>query len=110
MRQALNNLQSTHNGFGEVNHENVFKVCDEPNPVLIKEMLKNCMEGDIRKAYKVTKIKKLLKIKVLLYHRRHFIFRQLNIYGILGMQRKILLKLFLEFAKTWKKKVTNWNL
>ncbi|CAH1107580.1 unnamed protein product [Psylliodes chrysocephalus] len=53
MRQALNNLQSTHNGFGEVNSGNVFKVCDEPHPMLIKDMLKSCMEGDIRKAYKV---------------------------------------------------------
>ncbi|KRT80878.1 AAA protein [Oryctes borbonicus] len=53
MRQALNNLQSTHNGFGIVNSENVFKVCDEPHPLLIKEMLKDCINGDIRKAYKV---------------------------------------------------------
>lgn len=53
MRQALNNLQSTHNGFGEVNSANVFKVCDEPHPMLIKDMLKNCIDGDIRKAYKV---------------------------------------------------------
>ncbi|CAG9831354.1 unnamed protein product [Diabrotica balteata] len=54
MRQALNNLQSTHNGFGEVNSQSVFKVCDEPHPMLIKDMLKNCSKGDIRKAYKVT--------------------------------------------------------
>ncbi|CAG9772744.1 unnamed protein product [Ceutorhynchus assimilis] len=53
MRQALNNLQSTHNGFGEVNSENVFKVCDEPHPMLIQDMLKSCSEGDIRKAYKI---------------------------------------------------------
>lgn len=53
MRQALNNLQSTHNGFGEVNSGNVFKVCDEPHPMLIKDMLKHCIESDIRKAYKV---------------------------------------------------------
>ncbi|KAL1502560.1 hypothetical protein ABEB36_007685 [Hypothenemus hampei] len=53
MRQALNNLQSTHIGFGEINSENVFKVCDEPHPMLIKDMLKCCMEGDIRKAYKI---------------------------------------------------------
>lgn len=63
MRQALNNLQSTHNGFGEVNSQNVFKVCDEPHPMLIKEMLKNCVEGDIRKAYKVTNIKYFREIK-----------------------------------------------
>ncbi|XP_060532826.1 replication factor C subunit 2 [Cylas formicarius] len=53
MRQALNNLQSTHNGFGLVNSSNVFKVCDEPHPMLIKEMIKYCIEGNIRKAYKV---------------------------------------------------------
>lgn len=53
MRQALNNLQSTHNGFEIVNSQNVFKVCDEPHPMLIKDMLINCKEGDIRRAYKV---------------------------------------------------------
>ncbi|KAJ8956293.1 hypothetical protein NQ318_015029 [Aromia moschata] len=37
----------------EVNSANVFKVCDEPHPMLIKEMLKDCVNGDIRKAYKV---------------------------------------------------------
>lgn len=53
MRQALNNLQSTHNGFGHVNSENVFKVCDEPHPLLVKEMLEHCTQGDISKAYRV---------------------------------------------------------
>ncbi|XP_063225391.1 replication factor C subunit 2 [Bacillus rossius redtenbacheri] len=53
MRQALNNLQSTHNGFGHVSSENVFKVCDEPHPLLIKEMLLHCAEGDLDKAYKI---------------------------------------------------------
>ncbi|KAJ1530471.1 hypothetical protein ONE63_005370 [Megalurothrips usitatus] len=53
MRQALNNLQSTSNGFGHVNSENVFKVCDEPHPVLVKDMLNQCVAGDIAKAYKI---------------------------------------------------------
>lgn len=53
MRQALNNLQSTHNGFELVNSQNVFKVCDEPHPMLIKDMLKSCMAGELRRAYKV---------------------------------------------------------
>lgn len=52
MRQALNNLQSTFQGFGHVNSENVFKVCDEPHPVLIKDMLQHCVNGDIDEAYK----------------------------------------------------------
>ncbi|XP_046744692.1 replication factor C subunit 2 [Diprion similis] len=53
MRQALNNLQSTHNGFGHVNGENVFKVCDEPHPLLVKEMLELCSKGNIDKSFGV---------------------------------------------------------
>uniref|UniRef100_A0A8C7T503 Replication factor C (activator 1) 2 n=1 Tax=Oncorhynchus mykiss TaxID=8022 RepID=A0A8C7T503_ONCMY len=34
MRQALNNLQSTNSGFGYINSENVFKVCDKPHPFI----------------------------------------------------------------------------
>ncbi|KAK1133532.1 Subunit of heteropentameric Replication factor C (RF-C) [Melipona bicolor] len=51
MRQALNNLQSTYNGFGHVNSANVFKVCDEPHPLLVKEMLELCTQSNICKAY-----------------------------------------------------------
>lgn len=50
MRQALNNLQSTYNGFNHVNAENVFKVCDEPHPLIVKEMLDDCIKGDVSKA------------------------------------------------------------
>ncbi|KAG7224405.1 hypothetical protein INR49_004747 [Caranx melampygus] len=53
MRQGLNNLQSTHSGFGYINSENVFKVCDEPHPLLVKSMLGHCVDGNIDKAYKV---------------------------------------------------------
>ncbi|KAL7398550.1 hypothetical protein ABVT39_011403 [Epinephelus coioides] len=53
MRQALNNLQSTNSGFGYINSENVFKVCDEPHPLMVKSMLGHCVNGDIDEAYKV---------------------------------------------------------
>lgn len=53
MRQAINNLQSTVSGFGFVNPENVFKVCDEPHPLLVKEMLNHCIQSDIDEAYKI---------------------------------------------------------
>lgn len=51
--QALNNLQSTHSGFGYINSENVFKVCDEPHPLMVKSMLGHCVDGNIDEAYKV---------------------------------------------------------
>ena len=53
MRQALNNLQSTHEGFGFVKSENVFKVCDEPHPILVKDMLDHCVKMDIEQSYKI---------------------------------------------------------
>ncbi|XP_073171193.1 replication factor C subunit 2 isoform X3 [Lepidochelys kempii] len=53
MRQALNNLQSTCSGFGFINSENVFKVCDEPHPLLVKEMIQHCVNANIDEAYKI---------------------------------------------------------
>lgn len=53
MRQAINNLQSTHNGFGHINGENVFKVCDEPHPLLIKQMIEYCLEEKLDEAMKI---------------------------------------------------------
>ena len=32
MRQALNNAQATHSGFGFISSDNVFQVCDQPQP------------------------------------------------------------------------------
>lgn len=63
MRQALNNLQSTYNGFNHVNAENVFKVCDEPHPLIVKEMLDDCIKGDVSKACTV----KYTRSKMLMY-------------------------------------------
>jgi replication factor C subunit 2/4 len=55
MRHALNNLQSTHNGFGKVSQDNVFKVCDQPHPVKIQGMLRCCMDGEWDDAYAVVR-------------------------------------------------------
>ena len=50
MRQAINNLQSTHAGFGLVSGENVFRVVDSPHPVKVQAMLKACNETKIEQA------------------------------------------------------------
>jgi replication factor C subunit 2/4 len=50
MRQAINNLQSTHSGFNFVSPENVFKVCDQPHPVVVQAMIKHCQKGEVDKA------------------------------------------------------------
>lgn len=50
MRQAINNLQSTVSGFGLVNEDNVFKVCDQPHPKLIQGLIKRCLDGNVDQA------------------------------------------------------------
>ena len=47
-------MQSTVQGFGHVSSENVFKVCDEPHPMLIKDMLDHCIKGKVDEAYLVS--------------------------------------------------------
>ncbi|KAF1811063.1 putative DNA replication factor C subunit Rfc4 [Eremomyces bilateralis CBS 781.70] len=57
MRQAINNLQSTHAGFGFVSGDNVFKVVDSPHPVKVQAMVKACYEGKVEEA--LEKLKEL---------------------------------------------------
>lgn len=51
MRQALNNLQSTFDGFGTITKDNVFKVCDEPHPDLVNKMINFCVEKKFAPAH-----------------------------------------------------------
>jgi Replication factor C C-terminal domain len=45
MRNALNALQSTVSGFGNVTSENVFKVCDQPHPQKLRAAIERAREG-----------------------------------------------------------------
>lgn len=51
MRQALNNLQATHSGFGLVSADNVFRVCDQPHPLLVKQIVNHCANAQLDAAY-----------------------------------------------------------
>lgn len=52
MRQAINNLQSTWQGFGLISPEAVFKVCDLPHPVTINRMISACEKAQVDDALK----------------------------------------------------------
>jgi len=52
MRQAVNNLQATYSGFKFINSENVFKVCDQPHPLVIQKIVKRCIQGKFSSAHK----------------------------------------------------------
>lgn len=47
MRQAVNNLQSVYYGFGLINGDNVFKIVDMPNPLIVNKMINESINGDI---------------------------------------------------------------
>jgi replication factor C subunit 2/4 len=45
MRQAVNNLESTFSGFSMITPTNVFKVCDQPHPTLIQDIVSLCLSA-----------------------------------------------------------------
>lgn len=47
MRQAINNLQSTWSGFGFVSSDNVFKVCDQPHPIIVQTIIRACLKANV---------------------------------------------------------------
>jgi replication factor C subunit 2/4 len=53
MRNALNNAQATVCGFGKLSQENVFKVCDQPHPILVKEILQNALDQNVNKSNEI---------------------------------------------------------
>ena len=44
LRNAINNLQATFNGFSEITDENVYKVCDKPHPTIIQKIIQKTLE------------------------------------------------------------------
>lgn len=53
MRSAINVLQMVYNGLSNITIENVYKVCDKPQPLLLQQMLILCKEKNITKAFEV---------------------------------------------------------
>jgi len=53
MRHALNNLQSTVAGFGQISAQNVYKVVDQPHPVVMQKILDTCVKGDLVESIKL---------------------------------------------------------
>ena len=50
MRNALNNMQATVAAYGIVTYESVFKVCDQPHPELVRNVIKECLDGQFTSA------------------------------------------------------------
>ena len=50
MRIALNNLQSAFIGYGQITHENVYKIMDIPKPEALVKVMEDCENGKFRNA------------------------------------------------------------
>lgn len=50
MRQAINNLQLTFNGYKYISEKNVYKLCDKPHPIIIKKLFLACKNKNIEDA------------------------------------------------------------
>jgi replication factor C subunit 2/4 len=59
MRKAINNLQVTYYSFEKVNRENVFKICEYPDPELLKEIVNLTLDKKI-----IESNEKLMNLKV----------------------------------------------
>jgi replication factor C subunit 2/4 len=53
LRKAINYLQSVYMGFGDVSTENVCKICDKPNPIIIAKIIERCKEHDFNKVIEI---------------------------------------------------------
>jgi replication factor C subunit 2/4 len=46
-------MQSTYAGFQRLSPDAVFKVCDQPHPMLVTQVLKMCMARNFTEAVKI---------------------------------------------------------
>lgn len=53
LRTAINSLQAVYTGFGKITLSNVNKICDKPDPFIIKKIIKYCKVHDIEHAVKI---------------------------------------------------------
>ena len=53
MRNALNAMQSTVSGFSHISSDNVFKVCDVPHPLKMKQCIEKAREGKFNESLDV---------------------------------------------------------
>ena len=50
IRQALNNMQSTFTCFGNIECENIYKICDKPHPDIIYDIITLCIDKKVDEA------------------------------------------------------------
>ena len=50
IRQAINNLEATHNSYGSITEKNVYKLCYQPHPNTIIALIQKCASKNLKQA------------------------------------------------------------
>ena len=59
IRQCINNLESIYIGYNEITEETVYKICDQPSPVMITPIINSCLIYDLNSSiYHLSELKK----------------------------------------------------
>jgi len=58
IRVAINNLEATFNGYYEISEENVGKICNQTNMYMLVELIKCCINIELKKAIRILDILK----------------------------------------------------
>lgn len=53
IRSSINSLQRVFHGVGDITKENVYEICDKPQPTIIENLFKICIKKDISSAIKL---------------------------------------------------------
>ena len=60
LRQGINQLEAVYNGFQEITTESVNRLCDQPDPVLVRDIIQSCQDDQYEEACdKVLTLKRL---------------------------------------------------
>ncbi|VVU95287.1 Replication factor C C-terminal domain [seawater metagenome] len=73
IRQAINNLESIYNTFGEITKESVFLICDKPKPHMIRCIFDYCINKDI-----ISAMKYMIELKNLGYSGNDILLTMIN--------------------------------
>lgn len=58
-RGAAGLMQATVSGFSLVNGENVFRVCDQPHPLMVRTMVGHCLQAKLDDAWECMRVRSL---------------------------------------------------
>lgn len=96
IRQAINILESTFNGYQLVNKENVYKICDQPQPIVIIGIINLCLSRNLKEA-----ISEIINLKRAGYCSNDILLTMLHILKIMPIDEEIRMQYYRLVSDTY---------